>query len=72
MQSVWYGRHGQSGRVASKAIDRAAHALAAPVKHVRVDHGRTHILVSKQLLDGAGVVARLEQVGGPQTAQPDD
>src|SRR5450756_2850886 len=44
-------------------------ALAAAVEHVRVDHGRADVLVTKQFLDGADVVARLEQVGREGVAQ---
>ena len=31
---------------------------------VCVDHGRLHIAVAQQLLDGADVIVRLEQMGG--------
>ena len=30
---------------------------------MRIDHGRVHVPVAQQLLDGADVVAVLEQVG---------
>src|SRR5665647_594504 len=56
-------KHAVCGAAGSPAIDRAAHALAAQVEHLHVDHSRTDILVSKELLDRADVVARLEQMG---------
>jgi hypothetical protein len=36
---------------------------------VRVDHGRAHVLVAQQLLDGADVVAGFEQMGGERVPQ---
>jgi len=43
----------------SQAVDRAAHAVAAPAEHVGGDHGRADVFVTKELLDGADVVAGL-------------
>lgn len=37
---------------------------AAPVQHVGIDHGRTHIRVTKQLLDRADIAAVFQQMGG--------
>jgi len=36
---------------------------------VGVDHGGAHILVAEQFLDGADVVAILEEVGGKRMAE---
>src|SRR5713101_3099847 len=44
-------------------VERAFHAPAALVEHVRVDHRRGNVLVPEELLDRAYVVAGLEQVG---------
>ena len=56
-------RAGESANVAlqsrSQTIKRAALAPAAAVEDVRVDHGDTDVLVTKELLDGADVVAGL-------------
>ena len=49
-------------RAAPQAIDRAAHALAATVKHVRGDHSRTDILVPRRFLDDADAVGHVEKV----------
>ena len=46
----------------ASTVEGAADALATLVQHVRVDHRRTHVVVAKQLLHGADVVARLQQV----------
>ena len=46
----------------SDPVQRAAYAPAAFVEHVCVDHRRPHVSVAKQFLDGADVVASLEQV----------
>ena len=35
----------------------------APVADMGIDHRRAHVLVAKQFLDGADVVALLQQVG---------
>ena len=44
-------------------VNGAAHAEAAAIEHVRVDHRRAHVGVSEQFLHRANVVAILEQVG---------
>src|SRR5690606_16985430 len=46
-----------------QAIDRALHTERAAIDDVGVDHGRTDIGVTEQLLNSANVVTRLEQVG---------
>ena len=42
----------------SKHIQRAAHALATSVQHVRINHGRAHLLMPQQFLHRANVVTR--------------
>src|SRR5690606_24867719 len=50
-------------------VERTDHAAAAAVEHVGVDRRGGDVLVPEQLLDGADVVAVLEQVGGEGVAQ---
>src|SRR5664279_4944214 len=52
-----------------QTVERAAHALAATVENVRVDHRRADVLVAEQLLDGADAVAALEQMRREGVAQ---
>jgi len=42
----------------------------APVEDVGIDHRGADVLVAEQLLDGADVVALLQQVGGEGVPQP--
>src|SRR6266851_3571605 len=51
------------------AIERAGDAAAALSEHVRVHHGRAHVLVTEKFLNGPYVVARLQQVSGKGMAQ---
>ena len=44
----------------SQRVGRTANAPAAPVQHMGVNHGGSHVLMSKQFLHGANVVPRLE------------
>jgi hypothetical protein len=53
----------------SERVERAAHALAAALEDVGVDHRGAHILVAEELLDRADVVTALEQVRGEGVAQ---
>ena len=41
----------------------------APVENMGIDHRRAHVLVAKKLLDGADVVALLQQVGGKRVTE---
>lgn len=41
----------------------------AAVEHMGVDHGGAHILMAQQLLDGADVLAPLQQVGGKRVPE---
>jgi hypothetical protein len=50
-------------------VERAGDAQGVLARHVRVDHGGLHILVPKQCLDGADVVAILQQVSGEAVTQ---
>ena len=45
-----------------QAVGRAPHAERPSVEHVRIDHRRAHVLVAKQLLDRADVIAVLQQM----------
>jgi hypothetical protein len=46
------------------AVGGAADGEAATVQDVSVDHGRRHVLVPQQLLNGPDVVPVLEKMGG--------
>ena len=50
-------------------VKRAAHAPAAAVHHMRVDHRGGHIAVAQQFLHRANVVARLQHVRGKGVTQ---
>ena len=58
-----------SGRKCAKCIQRAGRATRRHLKHMGVNHGGGHIAVAQQLLHGADVGARLQQVGGEAVAQ---
>lgn len=59
--AVRISRPAAGGRHAcSKPVHWTPDAMPAPVEHVRVDHSGAQILVSKKLLDGSHVVARLQ------------
>jgi hypothetical protein len=45
------------------SVERAAYSNTGPVEHMRVNHRRGHILVTKQLLDRADVIPALQQMG---------
>ena len=47
---------------ASWPVKRAAHAPAAAVEHVGVDHRGAHVLVAQKFLDGADVIARSHEM----------
>ena len=59
----------QSTSLEKHSVSRALDASRAPVEDVRVDHRRAHVVVAKQLLDGADIVALLQQVGGERMAE---
>jgi len=48
----------------SEPVEGTLHALPAPVQDMGIAHRRLHILVAEQFLNGADVVAGLEQVSG--------
>src|SRR3990170_7201867 len=54
---------------ALNAIERAGDAAAALVEDVRVDHRGRDILVAEKLLDGADVIAALQQMRGETVPQ---
>lgn len=45
-------------------IDGAAHASTPNLQYMGINHRRRHVGVTKQILDAADVIARLQQVGG--------
>jgi hypothetical protein len=45
-------------------VQRTAHRPAALFQDMRIDHGRAHVLVDQQFLDGADIISVLQQVGG--------
>ena len=47
---------------AASGIQRAAHALAAPIENLCVDHRGRYILVPKQLLHSTDIVAIFQQM----------
>ncbi len=48
-------------------IGRAAHAAAALIQHMRVNHRRSNITVAEKFLNGADVISGFDQVR-PQTS----
>ena len=42
---------------------------ATPIQDVRVDHGRTDIAVTEQLLHGPDIVSIFQQMGGERMSQ---
>lgn len=50
-------------------VERAAHGEAALVEDVGVEHRGFDVGVAKQFLDGADVIAVLQQVGGKAVAK---
>src|SRR5665647_2730538 len=55
-------RDSRQGGRASESVERAAHTGGPEAEYVRVDHRGAHVPVAEQLLDGADVVAGLEQM----------
>ena len=53
-----------TARLRPEPVERALHAAPALVQDVGIDHGRTHVPVSEQLLNRSNVVAGLQQVRG--------
>lgn len=54
---------------ASQRVEGAADAAGAEAEDVGVDHGGGDVAVAEELLDGADVVAALEEVGGEGVAE---
>lgn len=69
--SPWHGDHCSSGaRSASHSSTQWAQDTAGvAIEDVSIDLGRGDIPVSEQLLDGANVIAHLEQVSCERTPQ---
>lgn len=62
---VFYWMGVNALQIGSERVDGADDAFpSAHVENVGVDHGRFHVFVSEELLDGADVVTRHEQVSG--------
>jgi hypothetical protein len=51
------------------AIQRTAHGLTALFDDMGVNHGRAHIFVAQQFLDGTDIIAVLQKMGGKTVAQ---
>ena len=47
-----------------ETVRRAPHTSAATIEDVSVDHGRAHVPMAEELLNGADVIAAFEQVCG--------
>src|SRR3954464_7689310 len=54
---------------ARSPVEGAHDTAAAAIEHVRIDHRRVHVLVAEELLDGADVVAGLQEMGRKAVAQ---
>ncbi len=63
------GPVGLSRGNASKAVEGAEDTFASAVQDVSVDHRGADVVVAKQLLDGADVVAVFQEVGGEGVAE---
>ena len=64
----WVGGEAGGAGEEEHAVEGAADAEAASVEDVGVDHGGGDVGVAEELLDGADVVAALEEVGGEGVA----
>ena len=52
----------------SLRIERATHALATVLQHMRIDHGSPDVLVPQEFLHGANVIAIFQEAGGKAMA----
>src|SRR5712671_942540 len=50
-------------------VGGTAHAQASAIQYVRVNHGSRDVAMAEQLLHGANIVARLQQVGRKRVAE---
>lgn len=72
---VWRGDNGCEGRARGRLImdaglvERATNGEGAAVEDVGVDHCRGDVAVAEELLNGADVVAGIEEVGGKAVAE---
>jgi hypothetical protein len=57
------------GQCGEGGVEGTLHASSASVEHVRVDHGGLDAGVAEQFLDGANVIARLQQMRGEGVAK---
>ena len=58
-----------SWSIFDQPVERAADTLRATVENVSVDHGRADVFVPKEALDGADVIAVLEEMGGERVPE---
>jgi len=49
-------------------IERAAHALATALQHMRIEHGGPDVFVPQEFLHGANVIAIFQQMGSKTVA----
>jgi hypothetical protein len=57
------------GIAAKQRVQWAAHAEAAAVEHMGIDHGRADITMTEQLLDGPNVGALFQQLGSERMTE---
>src|SRR2546430_16874588 len=50
------------------AVQRTLHSSASAIQNVCVNHGRPHIFMAKELLNGPDIVTTLQQVSGKTMA----
>ena len=48
----------------TSSVQRTSYTLAALIQDVRINHRRTHILMSQQFLHGADIIAIFQKVRG--------
>ena len=60
--TTWPYGHQPRNPGALQHIQRTRHTFAAVVQHMGVNHRRRHIFVGKQFLNGANVIAALQQM----------
>ena len=57
------------GTSCSARIERTAHPAPTALQHVRVDHGRSDVLVPQEFLHRANIVTILQQVRGKTVSE---
>ncbi len=51
-------------RQRSETVSRAVDTLSPSIEHMRIDHGRTDILVPEEFLHRPNIIAVFKQMGG--------